>query len=86
MCSSDLKSAASGTTAQRVKKNPSSPFGTRHNITVKEHGINPKLVDERAWDVVAGAKRRGRIFFNALGSRARCSRFAEQFVDEFFDH
>ena len=53
------KSAASGTTAQRVKKNPSSPFGTRHDITVKEHGINPKLVDERAMDVVHTLKQGG---------------------------
>ncbi len=59
------KSDASGpseTTAKRVKKSPSSPlspFGTRHDITVKEHGINPKLVDERAMDVVHTLKQGG---------------------------
>ena len=42
--------------AKRVKK---SPFGTRHDIDVKDHGINPKLVDERAWDVVHTLKQAG---------------------------
>ena len=42
--------------AKRVKK---SPFGTRHDIPVSEHGINPKLVDERAWDVVHTLKAAG---------------------------
>ena len=42
--------------AKRVKK---SPFGTRHDIPVKEHGINTKLVDERAWDVVHTLKEAG---------------------------
>ena len=42
--------------AKRVKK---SPFGTRHDIPVKDHGINPKLVDERAWDVVHTLKQAG---------------------------
>ncbi|MDB5964646.1 MAG: poly(A) polymerase [Polaromonas sp.] len=46
--------AGSGT--KRVKK---SPFGTRQDIPVKEHGINPKLVDERAMDVVHTLKRAG---------------------------
>ena len=41
---------------KRVKK---SPFGTRHDIDVKDHGINPKLVDERAWDVVHTLKQAG---------------------------
>ena len=52
-------SGTSETTARRVKKSPSSPFGTRHDITVKEHGINPKLVDERAMDVVHTLKQGG---------------------------
>ena len=47
-------SAESGPT--RVKK---SPFGKRHDIDVKDHGINPKLVDERAMDVVHTLKRAG---------------------------
>ena len=47
-------SAASG--AKAVKK---SPFGTRHDIQVADHGINPKLVDERAWDVVHTLKAAG---------------------------
>ena len=29
--------------SRKVKK---SPFGTRNDIGVKDHGINPKLVDE----------------------------------------
>ena len=47
-------SAASG--AQRVKK---STFGQRQDIAVIDHGINPKLVDERAWDVVHTLKEAG---------------------------
>ena len=43
-------------TAKAVKK---SPFGTRHDIDVKDHGINPKLVDERAMDVVLTLKDAG---------------------------
>ena len=49
-------SEVSTASAKRVKKNP---FGTRHDITVKEHGINPKLVDERAMDVVHTLKQGG---------------------------
>ena len=43
-------------TAKAVKK---SPFGTRHDIPVADHGINPKLVDERAMDVVLTLKDAG---------------------------
>ena len=43
-------------TAKAVKK---SPFGTRNNIPVADHGINPKLVDERAMDVVLTLKDAG---------------------------
>ena len=45
--------SAKGTTgsAKAVKKSPL-PFGTRTDIAVKDHGIDPKLVDERAMDVV----------------------------------
>ena len=42
--------------SRKVKK---SPFGTRNDIGVKDHGINPKLVDERAWDVVHTLKEAG---------------------------
>ncbi len=49
-------SEASAASTKRVKKNP---FGTRHDITAKEHGINPKLVDERAMDVVHTLKQGG---------------------------
>ena len=47
-------SAESG--SKRVKK---APFGKRHDSEVKDHGINPKLVDERAMDVVHTLKRAG---------------------------
>ena len=52
-------SGTSETTAKRVEKSSSSPFGTRHDITFKEHGINSKLVDERAMDVVHTLKQGG---------------------------
>jgi poly(A) polymerase len=42
--------------ASRVKK---SPFGKRHDVAASEHGIDPKLVDERAMDVVHTLKRGG---------------------------
>jgi len=41
---------------KRVKK---SPFGNRQDIPVSDHGINPKLVDERAMDVVLTLKDAG---------------------------
>ena len=50
------KAASASVEAQRTKK---SPFGTRHDITAKEHGINPQLVDERAMDVVRTLKNGG---------------------------
>jgi poly(A) polymerase len=52
------KSASAGATesASRVKK---SPFGKRHDVAASEHGIDPKLVDERAMDVVHTLKRGG---------------------------
>jgi poly(A) polymerase len=43
-------------TASRVKK---SPFGKRHDIEAKDHGIDPNLVDERAMDVVRTLKQAG---------------------------
>ena len=42
--------------SKRVKK---SPFGKRHDIAFKDHGINVKLVDERAMDVVHVLKQAG---------------------------
>jgi poly(A) polymerase len=53
------KSASADNTespASRVKK---SPFGKRHDVAAAEHGIDPKLVDERAMDVVHTLKRGG---------------------------
>ena len=50
------KSSSAESGASRVKK---SPFGKRLDIEVKDHGINPKLVDERAMDVVHTLKRAG---------------------------
>jgi poly(A) polymerase len=46
----------SESSASRVKK---SPFGKRHDVAASEHGIDPKLVDERAMDVVQTLKRAG---------------------------
>ena len=42
--------------SKRVKK---SPFGKRHDIEFKDHGINVKMVDERAMDVVHVLKQAG---------------------------
>ena len=39
-------------TASAAKLVKKSPFGTRNDIAAKDHGIDPKLVDERAMDVV----------------------------------
>ncbi|MBT9475944.1 polynucleotide adenylyltransferase PcnB [Polaromonas sp.] len=50
------KSGSTESGAHRVKK---SPFGKRQEVTVKEHGINPQLVDERAMDVVRTLKQGG---------------------------
>ncbi len=50
------KSGSAAPDAQRVKK---STFGQRQDIAVQAHGINPKLVDERAWDVVHTLKQAG---------------------------
>ena len=50
------KSDGASSAAKAVKK---SPFGTRNDIQVKDHGINPKLVDERAMDVVLTLKEAG---------------------------
>jgi hypothetical protein len=47
----------------KVKK---SPFGTRHDIPSTEHGINPKLVDERAMDVVLTLKDGSRLELKSL--------------------
>ena len=50
------KTASPESGATPVKK---SPFGKRHDIEAKDHGIDPKLVDERAMDVVHTLKRAG---------------------------
>ncbi|SFB77419.1 poly(A) polymerase [Polaromonas sp. OV174] len=50
------KSGSEESGAKRVKK---SPFGQRQDIGPQEHGINPKLVDERAMDVVHTLKQAG---------------------------
>ena len=50
------KAASADSPARRVKK---SPFGKRQDVGVKDHGINPKLVDERAWNVVHTLKDAG---------------------------
>ena len=41
------------------KRGKKSPFGKRYDIEAKDHGINPKLVDERAMDVVHTLKQAG---------------------------
>ena len=50
------KAGSAASVAKVVKK---SPFGTRCDLPVSDHGINPKLVDERAWDVVHTLKEAG---------------------------
>ena len=53
------KSGSSEPAASAAIKVKKSPFGTRHDMGVQDHGINPKLVDERAWDVVHTLKAAG---------------------------
>jgi poly(A) polymerase len=50
------KSGSTESGAKQVKK---SPFGKRQEVGPKEHGIDPKLVDERAMDVVHTLKAAG---------------------------
>ena len=50
------KSDSTSSGAKRVQK---SPFGKRQDIAAKDHGINPKLVDDRAMDVVRTLKDAG---------------------------
>ncbi|MEO6321705.1 MAG: polynucleotide adenylyltransferase PcnB [Polaromonas sp.] len=50
------KADSTESASKRVKK---SPFGKRHDIGLKDHGINVKLVDERAMDVVHVLKQAG---------------------------
>ena len=50
------KSDSPATDSRAVKK---SPFGTRCDLQVTDHGIDSKLVDERAWDVVHTLKEAG---------------------------
>ena len=53
------KSSSADSAASAPKKVKKSTFGQRQDIAVKDHGINPKLVDERAWDVVHTLKEAG---------------------------
>ena len=53
------KSSSADSSASAPKKVKKSTFGQRQDIAVKDHGINPKLVDERAWDVVHTLKEAG---------------------------
>ncbi len=50
------KSGNTDSAAQWIKK---SPFGKRQELGPKEHGIDPKLVDDRAMDVVHTLKAAG---------------------------
>ncbi|MCY7370245.1 MAG: polynucleotide adenylyltransferase PcnB [Polaromonas sp.] len=50
------RNAAAEPTPLRGKK---SPFGKRQDVGLKDHGIDPKLVDERAMDVVHTLKQGG---------------------------
>ena len=59
------KSDADTSESAKVKK---SPFGTRHDIPSTEHGINPKLVDERAMDVVLTLKDAGFLAYIVGGA------------------
>jgi poly(A) polymerase len=42
-----------------AKRPAKSPYGQRQEVGLKEHGIDPQLVDERAMDVVRTLKRAG---------------------------
>ena len=46
-------------TALGARRGKKSPFGKRQDIEAKDHGINVKLVDERAMDVVHTLKQAG---------------------------
>ncbi|MHB1199530.1 MAG: polynucleotide adenylyltransferase PcnB [Polaromonas sp.] len=50
------KSGSTDSGAQRIKK---LPFGKRQELGPREHGIDPKLVDDRAMDVVHTLKAAG---------------------------
>jgi len=50
------KSGSMGSGVNRVKK---PPFGKRQEVGPKEHGIDPRLVDDRAMDVVHTLKQAG---------------------------
>lgn len=53
------KSGSTDTTESPTSRVKKSPFGKRQDVAVSEHGIDPKLVDERAMDVVHTLKRGG---------------------------
>ena len=50
------KTGSGEAAASRVKK---SPFGKRNDIALKDHGIDVRLVDDRAMDVVHVLKQAG---------------------------
>ncbi len=50
------KSDSADASSKRVKK---SPFGQRQEVGAKEHGIDPQLVDDRAFDVVRTLQQAG---------------------------
>jgi len=49
----------SDSTEPGAKRTPKSPFGQRQDVAFKEHGIDVKLVDDRAMDVVHTLKDAG---------------------------
>lgn len=53
------KSGSTETTASESRRIKKLPFGKRQDVGPKEHGIDPKLVDDRAMDVVRTLKQAG---------------------------
>ncbi|ABE45469.1 polynucleotide adenylyltransferase PcnB [Polaromonas sp. JS666] len=53
------KSGSTGSAASESKRIKKLPFGKRQDVGLKEHGIDPKLVDDRAMDVVRTLKQAG---------------------------
>ena len=53
------KSGSTGSAASESKRIKKLPFGKRQDVGPKEHGIDPKLVDDRAMDVVRTLKQAG---------------------------
>jgi len=53
------KSGSTESTASESRRIKKLPFGKRQDVGPKEHGIDPKLVDDRAMDVVHTLKQAG---------------------------